>query len=126
MSCNQRGGGYWVRSALVFVVHQIIGTEGVVWLTTLGVFLLGSSVREVHEPWGDSALMRGLHLIFSNTPFFPIQIAVGAYLGLKLYLRWAHRSMLWVWILPGVVLAYVVTHVHPGRMRVCEEKSPEF
>jgi hypothetical protein len=108
MSRSQRSGGYWVRSALVFVMHQIIGTEGVVWLTTLGVFLLGSSVREVHEPWGSSALMRGMHLIFSNTPFFPIQIAVGAYVGWKLYRRWGHRSMLWVWILPGVVLAYAV------------------
>lgn len=59
MPRNKRSGG-WVRSALVFVMHQIIGTEGVVWLTTLGVFLLRSSVREVHEPWGDSALMRGM------------------------------------------------------------------
>src|ERR1700704_3117931 len=33
--------------------------------------LLRSSVREVHEPWGDSALMRGMHLISTNTPFFP-------------------------------------------------------
>ena len=68
MSRSQRSGGYWVRSALVFVMHQIIGTEGVVWLAALGVFLLRSSVREVHEPWGSSALMRGMHLIFSNTP----------------------------------------------------------
>lgn len=99
---------YWIKSALTFLVHQIIGTEGVVWLTALGVFLLRSSVREVHKPWGDSALMRGMHLVFSNTPFFPIQIAVGAYLGWKLYRRWGHRSMFWVWILPGVVLTYVV------------------
>jgi hypothetical protein len=111
MSPNERRGPYWVTSALVFVMHQIIGTEGVVWLATLGVFLLRSSVREVHEPWGYSALMRGMHLIFSNTPFFPIQIAVGAYLGWKLYRRWGHRSMLWVWILPVMVLTYAVIAV---------------
>jgi hypothetical protein len=99
---------YWIRSALVFVMHQIIGTEGVAWLSTLGVSLLRSSVREIHKPWGDSALMRGMHLIFSNTPFFPIQIAVGACFGWKLYRRWGHRSMLWVWILPGMVLTYAV------------------
>jgi hypothetical protein len=52
--------------------------------------------------------MRGMHLIFSNTPFFPIQIAVGVYYGWILYRRWGHRSMLWVWILPGVVLTYAV------------------
>ena len=108
MPPNKRSGAYWVSSALVFVMHQIIGTEGVVWLTTLGVFLLRSSVREVHEPWGNSALIRGMHLLSTNTPFFPIQIAVGAYLGWKLYLRWVHRSMLWVWILPGALLTYAV------------------
>jgi len=111
MSWNQRSGGYWIRSALTFVLHQIVGTEGVVWLTALGVFLFKRSVAEVHEAWADSALMRGMHWIFSNTPFFPIQIAVGAYLRWKLYRRWGHRSMLWVWILPGVVLTYAVIAV---------------
>src|SRR5260370_27409390 len=48
MPRNKRSGAYWVRSALVFVMHQIIGTEGVGWLTTLGGFLLRSSVREAH------------------------------------------------------------------------------
>jgi hypothetical protein len=108
MSRTKRSGGYWVRSVLVFVMHQIVGTEGVVWLTALGVFLFKRSITEVHEGWADSAFMRGMHLIFSNTPFFPIQIAVGAYLGWKLYSRWRHRSMLWVWILPGLVLTYAV------------------
>jgi hypothetical protein len=108
MARNKRSGAYWVRSALVFVMHQMIGTEGVVLLTTLGIFLLRSSVRELHEPWGDSAPMRELHLISTNTPFFPIQIAVGAYLGWKLYRRLGHRSMLWVWILPGALLTYAV------------------
>jgi hypothetical protein len=108
ISRNKRSGAYWVKSALVFLMLQIIGTEGVVWLTALGVFMLRASVREVHEPWGHSALMRGMHLIFSNTPFFPIQLAVGAYLGWKLCRRWGHRSMLWVWILPGAVLTYAV------------------
>jgi hypothetical protein len=105
---NKRGGVYWVRSALVFVMHQIIGTEGTIWLTALGVFLFKRSIVEVHEEWANSALMRGLHWIFSNTPFFPIQITGGAYFGWKLYRRWAHRSMLWVRILPGVLLTYAV------------------
>lgn len=99
---------HWMKSALIFVVHQIFGTEGVVWLTALGVFLFKRSIVEVHEGWADSAFMRGMHWIFSNTPFFPIQIAVGAYLGWRLYSRWGHRSMLWVWVLPGLVLTYAV------------------
>ena len=99
---------YWIKSALTFVIHQIVGTEGVIWLTVLGAFLLKRSIAEVHEAWAESALTRGMHLIMSNTPFFPIQIAMGAYFGWKLYRRWRHRSMLWVWILPGAVLTYAV------------------
>ena len=100
--------GSWAKSGLVFVMHQIIGTEGVTWLTVLGAFLLTTTVSAVSEAWAHSALMHAIHLILKNTPFFPIQAAVGAYLGWKLYLRWMHRSMLWVWILPCVVLVYAV------------------
>ena len=109
MSRNQKSGGYWVKSALVFVMHQVIGTEGVIWLTILGTLLLRGSITMMHEAWAHSAFMRAMHLILSNTPFFPVQIAAGAYLGWRLYCRWRHRSMLWVWILPGVVLAYAVS-----------------
>jgi hypothetical protein len=106
MSRNKRTVAYWARSALAFVMHQTIGTEGVVWLTALGIFLFNRSITQVYESWADSAFVRWIHLISSDTPFFPIQIAVGAYLGWKLYRRWGHRSMLWVWILPAVVLTY--------------------
>ena len=73
-------------------MHQIAATEGVIWLTILGTFLLRGSITELHEAWAHSALMRGMHLLLSNTPFFPVQIAAGAYLGHKLYRRWEHRS----------------------------------
>lgn len=105
---NKQGISYWVRSGLVFVTHQIVATQGVIWATVLGGLLFRTSVGEIHQAWAGSALMRRMHWILTNTPFFPIQIAVAAYFGRKLYLLWRHRSMLWVWILPGVVLAYAV------------------
>lgn len=108
MHDSKRTVARWARSGLIFVLHQVIGTEGVIWLTTLGAFVLTSTVSEVHEAWRHSAFMRGLHLILTNTPFFPIHIAFGGYLGWKLYRRWRHHSMLWVWILPGLVLTYAV------------------
>jgi hypothetical protein len=109
-SGNQVKGSvrYWIKSGLVFVGHQILGTEGVVWLTALGAFLLKRSIAGLHEGWADSSPMRGMHWILTNSPFFPVQIALGAYLGWKLYRRWGHRSMLWVWILPGALLAYAI------------------
>ena len=108
---NKRSVSYWIKSGLVFAVHQIGATEGVIWLSILGTFLLRGSIAELHEAWAHSAFMRAVHLISSNTPFFPIQIAAGMYLGWSLYRRWGHRSMLWIWILPGVVLSYAVVAV---------------
>jgi len=105
---DMKSAGYWIRSTLVFLMHEFIATEGVIWLTILGSFMLRGSIAEVHEAWAHSAFMRGIHLILSNTPFFPVQITVGAYLGCKLYRRWRHRAMLWAWILPGVLLIYAV------------------
>lgn len=102
---KRRSGGYWVRSALIFVMHQFIATEGVIWVTILGTFLLRGSISQVSEAWAHS-VTRGLHVIL--TPFFPIQILAGGYAGWSLYRRWAGRSMFSVWILPGVVLTYVV------------------
>ena len=100
-----------LRSVLTFLMHQFVGTEGVVWLTVLGGFLVRTSIAELHEPWAKSGLMQGFHLMMSNTPFFPIQIAAGAYFGWRLYRRWRHRSMFWVWILPGLVLAFAVVEI---------------
>jgi hypothetical protein len=108
MPRNKRSGAFWVRSVLVFVMHQLVGTEGAVWLTALGAFLLIKTIANVHEAWAHSALTRGIHLILTNTPFFPVQITVAVYWGWKLYSRWGHRSMLWVWILPGMALTYVI------------------
>jgi hypothetical protein len=122
---NKGSVSYWIKSGLIFAVHQIVATESVIWLTILGTFLLRGSIAEVHEAWVHSAFMRGMHLILSNTPFFPIQIAVGAYLGWRVYRRWGHRSMLWVWILPGVVLTYAVIAIptfSPSSLSV--ETSP--
>lgn len=105
---HSRSLGYWVRSGLIFLMHQIVSTEGVIWLTILGTFSLRGSITSVHEAWAHSAFMRAMHLVLSNTPFFPVQIALGAYIGWRLFNRWRHQSMFWVWILPCVVLIYAV------------------
>jgi len=112
MKANKRKASVCsMRTVVLFVMHQIIGTEGVIWLTVLGAFLLATTVSTVSETWAHSAPMHLVHLILTNTPFFPVQIAFGAYLGWKLYRRWPHHSMLWVWILPGVVLTYAVISI---------------
>lgn len=94
----------WTKRVAIFVGHQVLATEGVIWLTILGSFLLRGSLAAVSQTWVQSAFMRAAHLILSNTPFPPVQISLGGFLGWKAFTRWRHRSMLWVWILPTTFL----------------------
>src|SRR5947199_4741939 len=75
---NIRGTSCFVRTVLLFVMHQIIGTEGVTWLVVLGAFLLTTTVGAVSEAWAHSALMRAMHVVMPNTPFLQVQDKVGA------------------------------------------------
>ena len=87
-----------------FVMHQFFGTWGVAFLA----YFLGASIYDVFGFLGRTYSMRPLHWILTETPFFPVQIAVGLYSGWYLGRRLKHRSMLWVWVLPGSVLAYAL------------------
>ncbi len=98
------GGNSRLKAVLLFVMHQIIGTWGIaasayffagLWFDLLG--LLG-------RPYS----MRPLHWILTETPFFPIQIALGLYSGWYLGRRLKHRSMIFVWLVPGLILGYAV------------------
>jgi hypothetical protein len=96
------------RSVLVFFMHQIIATEGVIWVTVFCAFLLRGFISGVHEPWRESPLLHGIHWLLVDTPLFPVQISVGLWFGWKLFSRLSHHVMFWVWVLPGVLLAYAV------------------
>ena len=96
-----------LKSVLIFVMHQLLGTWGI----ALFAYFLGSSVFELFGLFGRSYSMRPLHWILTETPFFPVQIALGLYFGWLLGRRLKHRSMVWVWIIPGLILCYAVVAV---------------
>jgi hypothetical protein len=100
-----------VKPILIFLAHQFIGTWGTIWFATLSVSLLGNSVAELFSWFGYQYSMRWLHWLLTETPYFPVQIATGIYLGWKLYRRFSQSSMLWVWILPCLLLLCVVIAV---------------
>jgi hypothetical protein len=95
----------YLKSALTFVMHQFLGTWGVAmfayYLGILTVDFMGV-LRLPHA-------MRPLHWILTETPFFPVQIVLALYSGWYLSRRLEHKSMVWIWVLPGLILSWAVT-----------------
>lgn len=92
------------RSILAFCLHQVIATCGVAFFA----YFLGASFVEMLAPYGRPQSMRGLHWILTETPYFPIQIALGLYFGRMIGRRFDPRPMRYVWIVPLLVLSYAV------------------
>jgi hypothetical protein len=96
-----------VKSVLIFLMHQLISTEGVVVFAAI----LGTTVFEILRQVGLPVQTRFVHWILTETPYFPVQIGLGFLWGWLLGRRFRHKSMVWVWILPAVLLTYVVAEV---------------
>jgi hypothetical protein len=97
-------GRFRFKSVLTFIVHQLVGTWGIAFFA----YFSGSYLLELFGPFGRAHWMRSLHWILTETPFFPVQIALGLYSGWVLGRRLKHRSMMWVWVIPGLILCYAV------------------
>jgi hypothetical protein len=100
----QRG----LQSICTFVIHQFIGTYGVVWLSTFLASAVGNLLTHLYGLFGHSFSMRPLYWIMTETPYFPVQIAMGLCLGWVVYRRLRHRSMLWIWVIPFAILGYAL------------------
>src|SRR5260370_37899351 len=93
-----------VRLIGVFMIHQLAGTWGIALLATfLSRFSLGLA-----QTIGWSPVLSFLHRLFAYTPFFPIQIALGLYTGWQGRRRFDHVSMVGVWVIPLLILCYVL------------------
>jgi hypothetical protein len=93
-----------LKSVLVFVMHQFIGT----WGTAFVAYFLGASRRDLLVQLGWHPSMRSFYWILSETPYYPVQIVLGLYFGVLLGRRLHHFSMVWVWVLPLVLLFLAV------------------
>jgi hypothetical protein len=96
-----------LKSVLIFAIHQVVGTWGIAFTVP---YLLASSL-DVFAWFGHPVPMRWFHWILTETPFFPVQIGFGLYLGYVVARRFEQRSMQWVWIFPGFILFYCVAAV---------------
>jgi len=91
-----------MKGVLVFVMHQFIGTIGVgmaaAILVSFSFILLRPLNPHFFTEHEASVLLRDL-------PYFPAQILCALWSGFWIGRRLNHRSMLWVWVIPLVVLA---------------------
>lgn len=91
----------------IFAIHQLFGMWGIALLA----YYLGDCVFEFLRLFNLQYSMRSLHWILTETPFFPVQIALGLYFGWMLSHRLKHRSMLWIWVIPALLLGYCVVAI---------------
>jgi len=106
MQLRQAGSESRMPRVLVFLIHQFIGTIGVL---AAAPFLVGLGF-DLSRLFGHPVSIRRLHWILTETPYFPTQVALAVLLGCLVgrYLR--HKSALWIWVLPLLILvaAFVV------------------
>jgi hypothetical protein len=95
------------KQILIFLMHQVLGSWGVAFLTTLtfNLFLMCLGV------FGSSPSGMRIYRLLTNTPYFPMQVVMGMYAGWLLGRRLRHRSMQWSWVLPLIVLCYAVFEI---------------
>ena len=91
--------------AFVFVCHQAASTLAVIYTAGVGTLLILAVPKLLRFP-----VEREASWVLTEVHFFPVQIGVGLYCGWWISRELHHRSMLWVWVLPGLVLGYAVLH----------------
>jgi hypothetical protein len=91
-----------MKAVCVFLAHQIVSSYGIAVIA----YYLGILVFKLLFPSGGPHSMRPLYWILTETPFFPVQIGLGLLYGWSLGRYLKHRSMVWVWVIPALILCY--------------------
>jgi hypothetical protein len=94
-------------NGLRFLLHLMLSTVGVPVMASV---LRYSFVVPLHQLVPSVSLRTG-HWILLQTPYFPVQIAMGLLLGFQLGRRYRHRVMLWTWTVPCIALALLILFV---------------
>src|SRR5208282_827134 len=91
-----------VTGVLVFLMHQVIAT-GILFFTGYMAVWVAADLPRI--------ISIGIHQSFirsvTRPPYFPAQILWGFFLGWSLSGFLRHRTMLWVWVVPSLVLGWL-------------------
>jgi hypothetical protein len=104
------------KATALFALHQFVGTFGVAFAAAVLIFFWFELLRPLYPGLFTSS---NASRLLTGLPYFPSQVILGLWSGWSLRRRFRHRSMVWVWILPLVVLSYAVIAVPtmtPGQV----------
>lgn len=111
-----------LNRAFAPLMHQLIGTIGVLFLAAL----LTTLVFELPSPWGRMLAGHDVAHVLTEIPYFPVQIVVGLLLGWAISDAFEHRSMLWIWVLPYAWLLYSFARLSPVLRMPFQERLSYF
>jgi hypothetical protein len=91
-------------NGLRFLSHLIVSTLGVILLASLSTFTVIESLHPIFPNIG----LRTASWILTETPYFPVQIVTGLLMGFQSGRRYAHKVMLWTWVVPALLMAFMI------------------
>ena len=103
-SSKVRGEESKAKFGLIFLMHQLIA----IWVTLRSAPILTASAFNLLRLFGGrNRYPTSLYWwVLVGTPYFPVQICLGALLGWLLGRHLRQREMFWVWFLPFAFLCY--------------------
>lgn len=93
---------FW--SIFVFALHQVMGTYGSLFVAAYVMYALLDLQAVLHL--GASKIF--FQNLLTENPFYPLQILTALCLGWGIQRRLPHPKVYLVWILPALILGYVV------------------
>jgi|HubBroStandDraft_6_1064221.scaffolds.fasta_scaffold187656_3 hypothetical protein len=107
------------KFGLMFLVHQVI----VLWVVMVSAGILAASALNFLKLFGWRHPKLVYAWLLSGNNFYPCQVALALLLGWILGRALQDRSMVWVWLLPSLGMAYALLNVPTLVPRLVK---PEF
>ena len=93
-----------LRTLLSVFLHLLIGTVGVVFLSSMGAFFLFKLAHSFYP----SVTIQQLRLTLTGIPGFPVQAVIGLIVGFVLAKYMRRTIMVWTWLLPLAFLCIAI------------------
>jgi len=91
-----------IAAALVFLIHQVLATWIIFFTANTAIGIAADLPRII-----GIRIHHSLITSVTRPPYFPAQTLWGVFLGWSLSGFLRHRTMLWVWVVPTVVLGWL-------------------